>query len=41
MGDAQLSDETAAMLADLRAAIQELESLPLDEVPPALGDSPT
>jgi hypothetical protein len=41
VGDAQLSDEAASMLAELRAAIEDLESLPLDDVPPALGDSPT
>jgi hypothetical protein len=41
VGEAQLSGEAAAMLAALREEIRKLEDLPLDEVPPALGDPRT
>ena len=38
MGEVQISDEGAALLAELLEGIRALESLPLDDVPPALGD---
>ena len=38
VGEPQLSEGAAAMLAALLEEIEALESLPLDDVPPALGD---
>ncbi len=39
VGEPELSEGAAAMLAELLDAIRTLEDLPLDDVPPALGDS--
>jgi hypothetical protein len=37
-GAAEQSSAVAALLADLRNGIRALEELPLEGVPPALGD---
>ncbi len=39
MGEPELSEDAAAMLAELLDEIRALEDLPLDDVAPALGDS--
>jgi hypothetical protein len=39
VGEPQLSEGAATMLAALLEEIRALESLPLEDVPPALGDS--
>jgi hypothetical protein len=38
VGSVQISEASAALLAELLEGIRALESLPLDDVAPAIGD---